>query len=324
MVNALLAAAVPATLVTVLVLAQDPPVGAGSAPDAVPGTGAAARAQPEGIARHSFRWVQTADGAWAMIVSIDPAPGWHVYWENPGDSGDAPRFELELPTGWRAGKTIYPRPDASILDGSVFYGYSRKATYVVPVRRTDALSDDPWNRGNGAERGSWKVRARVMACKERCTVATLSGEGDWPPIADDGATLTLNGGSIGGRSLPMTAAAAGIFARLEAGKVTVEGPARGAATVRFIPANVPGMQLSLADGSPAIEGIVTGERFRIDFRASSLGEGPGEPAVAGLILLGNDPADPCVWLTIPHPLAGPQGSLGANGVGASDDAPPSK
>lgn len=324
MVNALLAAAVPATLVTVLALAQDPPVGAGSAPDAVPGTGAAARAQPEGIARHSFRWVQTADGAWAMIASIDPAPGWHVYWENPGDSGDAPRFELELPTGWRAGKTIYPRPDASILDGSVFYGYSRKATYVVPVRRTDALSDDPWNRGNGAERGSWKVRARVMACKERCTVATLSGEGDWPPIADDGATLTLNGGSIGGRSLPMTAAAAGIFARLEAGKVTVEGPARGAATVRFIPANVPGMQLSLADGSPAIDGIVTGERFRIDFQASSLGEGPGEPAVAGLILLGNDPADPCVWLTIPHPLAGPQGSLGANGVGASDDAPPSK
>jgi hypothetical protein len=321
MVNALLAVAATATLLTVCPVPQDP----ASTPDAgTPGPDAPARAQPEGIARHSFRWVQTSDGAWAMIASIDPAPGWHVYWENPGDSGDAPRFELELPQGWRAGKTVYPRPDVSILDGSVFYGYSRKATYVVPVLRTDALSDDPWSRGNGAERGTWKVRARVMACKERCTVANLAGEGDWPPIADDGAVLTLNGGSIGGRSLPMTAAAGGIFARLEAGKVTIEGPARGAATVRFVPANVPGMQLSLADGSPAIDGIVTGERFRIDFQASSLGEGPGEPAVAGLILLGNDPAGPCVWLTIPHPLAGPQGSLGANGVGASDDAPPTK
>ena len=314
MVNAVPAVAAFSVLVAVSSLAQDPP----AAP------GASARTQPEGIARHSFRWVQCSDGAWAMVAAIDPAPGWHVYWENPGDSGDAPRFDIELPEGWKAGKTVYPRPEVSMLDGSVFYGYSRRATYLVPVRRTDALSDDPWNRGNGAERGTWKVRARVMACKERCTVTNLSGEGDWPPVADDGGALVLNGGSIGGRSLPMTAAAAGIFARLEAGKVTVEGPARGAATVRFIPANVPGMQVSLADGTAAIDGTVTGERFRLDFLASSLGEGPGEPAVAGLILLGNDPAGPCVWLTIPHPLAGPQGNLGTNGVGASDDAPASK
>jgi hypothetical protein len=46
--------------------------------------------------------------------------------------------------------------------------------------------------------------------------------------------------------------------------------------------------------------------------------------MAGLILLGNDPSEPCVWLTIPHPLAGPDGAFGANGVGASDQAPPSK
>ena len=291
-------------------------------PSAVPDP---ARPRTEGIDRSSFRWAQSSDQSWILVASITPTPGWHVYWENPGDSGNAPTFELTLPAGWRAGRTVFPRPEARTLDGSVFYGYSRSVEYLIPVKRVDGVGDDPWSRDNKPDaNAAWKVRAKVMACKERCTVSTLVAGGDWPPLAEAGTDVRLNGGSFGGRALPATAASAGIFASLENNTVRIEGPSRGTSTVRFIPAAIPGMQLGVPDGSVAVDGSVNGDRFRVEFTLQSLGQGPGEPAVAGLILLGNDPSEPCVWLTIPHPLAGPDGAFGANGVGASDQAPPSK
>ena len=56
----------------------------------------AARPRTEGIDRSSFRWAQASDQSWILVASITPTPGWHVYWENPGDSGNAPSFELTL------------------------------------------------------------------------------------------------------------------------------------------------------------------------------------------------------------------------------------
>lgn len=276
----------------------------------------------EGIERSAFRWAQSPDGGWVLVAEVDPLPGWHVYWENPGDSGNAPRFELTLPAGWRAGRVVYPRPDALVLDGSVFYGYSRRARYLIPVARQDSLSADPWDGGQAAPDGAWKVRATVMCCKERCVVATLSGDGTWPPQPEAGSGLRLDGGAFEGRSLPLSAAAAGCFARLEAGKVRIEGPARGADTVRFIPAAVPGMDVGLAEGRVAVEGTVSGDRFALEFALRSPGAGPGEPAVAGLVLLGNAPGDPCVRIVIPHPLAGPEPGPMDSGGGASGASSP--
>ncbi len=285
----------------------------------------AAQVPPEGIERSSFRWAQASDESWIMVATISPAPGWHVYWENPGDNGNPPTFELTLPAGLQAGATVYPRPEVSSIDGGVFYGYSRTANYLVPVRRAGALREDPWKSdGDSSQQGTWSVRAKVMVCKERCFVAKLSGGGNWPPVAEAGSGVQLNGGSFGGRSLPGTAASARLFASFENGKVSIKGSSQGHGSVRFIPANVPGMQLGMSEGAVAIEGTVSGEQFNLEFTVTSVGEGPGQPAVAGLILLGNAASDPCVWLTIPHPLAGPGNSLGANGVGASDQAPPSK
>lgn len=293
---------------------------AASSPD-VPQDGTPRPAQ-EGIERSSFRWAQSGDGGWVLVAAFDPMPGWHVYWENPGDSGNAPSFELTLPPGWQAGRVVYPRPDVRTLDGSVFYGYSRNAQYLIPVTRSDSLSSDPWDRGGAAPSGTWKVRAKVMACKERCVVATFSAQGEWPPQPEAGSGLRLDGGSFAGRALPSTAASAGVFARLEAGKVRIEGPAKGLGTARFIPSAVPGMQVDLPDGQVAVEGAVSGDRFVIEFRLQSPGTGPGEPAVAGLVLLGNGPGDPCVRLAIPHPLAGPEPGPMDAGSGASGSSSP--
>jgi len=36
--------------------------------------------------------------------------GWHIYWVNPGDSGEPPRLEWRLPAGLRAGAIEWPTP----------------------------------------------------------------------------------------------------------------------------------------------------------------------------------------------------------------------
>ncbi|HMD83252.1 MAG TPA: protein-disulfide reductase DsbD domain-containing protein [Terriglobia bacterium] len=49
--------------------------------------------------------------------------GWHIYWTNPGDSGEPPRVKWGLPAGFQAGPLHWPVPrrieDHSLID----YGY---------------------------------------------------------------------------------------------------------------------------------------------------------------------------------------------------------
>src|SRR5579864_944263 len=47
-------------------------------------------------------------------------PGWHIYWINPGDSGEPPRVKWTLPAGYQAGPIQWPVPqrieDHSLID----------------------------------------------------------------------------------------------------------------------------------------------------------------------------------------------------------------
>lgn len=84
-------------------------------------------------------------------VKFTMRPGWHIYWTNPGDSGQAPRFSWNLPGGgasgvmrggeWEASEPQFPTPISwSDPGGLVGYGYSGEvifpATLTVPARTT--------------------------------------------------------------------------------------------------------------------------------------------------------------------------------------------
>lgn len=60
-------------------------------------------------------------------------PHWHVYWRNPGDSGEAPRVEWQLPDGWQAGDIHWPTPQRIPVGPLVNYGYEDSVTLLVPV-----------------------------------------------------------------------------------------------------------------------------------------------------------------------------------------------
>jgi DsbC/DsbD-like thiol-disulfide interchange protein len=67
--------------------------------------------------------------------------GWHIYWVNPGDSGEPPRVDWHLPTGLTAGAIEWPTPrrledSSSIVD----YGYEGAVLLIVPMHADPRLA----------------------------------------------------------------------------------------------------------------------------------------------------------------------------------------
>lgn len=67
--------------------------------------------------------------------------GWHIYWVNPGDSGEPPRVDWHLPVGLTAGAIEWPTPrrledSSSIVD----YGYEDSVLLIVPIHADSKLT----------------------------------------------------------------------------------------------------------------------------------------------------------------------------------------
>ncbi len=62
------------------------------------------------------------------------APGWHTYWQNPGDAGAPPELTLVLPAGATAGEIVWPTP-FRLPEGPVMT-YSYTTEVVLPVTVT--------------------------------------------------------------------------------------------------------------------------------------------------------------------------------------------
>lgn len=56
-------------------------------------------------------------------IALRPSPGWHTYWENPGDSGLPTRVQWKLPPGFRAGPLEWPHPVRLGAPPFVTFGY---------------------------------------------------------------------------------------------------------------------------------------------------------------------------------------------------------
>ena len=74
-------------------------------------------------------------GLW-LGIRFSLEPGWHIYWRNPGDSGQPPVVQWQLPSGVSAGAFEWPAPERIPVDTLVNYGY--KDSVVLPVRLTIA------------------------------------------------------------------------------------------------------------------------------------------------------------------------------------------
>ncbi len=90
---------------------------------------------------------------------LEIAPGWHVYWSNPGDSGLSTAVDPELPAGWTGGEIQWPVPIRFEQPGGlVGYGYEHE---VVLIRE---LVPAPGASGPV----SIPVTVSWLACKDVC------------------------------------------------------------------------------------------------------------------------------------------------------------
>jgi len=63
------------------------------------------------------------------------APGWYVYWKNPGDSGYPPSVHWEGSAGFADPRMLWPAPTKFILPGQITeYGYEGEVVYPVEAR----------------------------------------------------------------------------------------------------------------------------------------------------------------------------------------------
>lgn len=134
-----------------------------------------------------------------LLLSLTIRPGWHTYWRNPGDSGEAPRIDWTLPPGVSAGALQFPAPTLIRVGPLANFGYSGRALHPVPL----SIPAD-WPLG---EPIPVRAEAHWLVCEEHCvpesavlelTLSRRRGRSDRPASAGGlrtGARRTPRGGA---------------------------------------------------------------------------------------------------------------------------------
>ncbi len=94
-------------------------------------------------------------------VVLDLQPGFHTYWQYPGDSGLAPKVTWHLPEGWTAGPIEFAIPHQFSEPGDmIVYGYEKQQLLRVVITPPKEL---PKNQ-------TFEIKASLtwLACKELC------------------------------------------------------------------------------------------------------------------------------------------------------------
>ena len=123
-------------------------------------------AETTGVAPGSTVWVATAQ-------TFDK--GWHSYWRNPGDAGEATTLKWTTPTGWRAGEIVWPAPERLPVGPIMNYGYEGGVILATPVQ---VLAD-----AKVGERATLSAVVDFLVCAEVCVPDTARVSLTLPVVA---------------------------------------------------------------------------------------------------------------------------------------------
>ncbi len=84
-------------------------------------------------------------------------PGWHIYWQNPGDAGSPPDLRFTLPAGAKAGPVVWPAPERQREATLMTFGYT--GSVLLPVRIDNPASPI-------ALHASWLICSQVCVPEE--------------------------------------------------------------------------------------------------------------------------------------------------------------
>ena len=223
-------------------------------------------------------------------------PGWHIYWENAGESGMPTSVTFELPKDCNAAKTAsgalaidFPTPQV-FTHGETTFGYEKTVTLSVPVTLPSALP---------AGGLPIKVGARWLVCKERCLMGTSEAAVDLTkPIAADSADAAPLRAALASMPKPTPSSWTIALSEITADSAVVTIDTHASAPIRFLPGDTAGVSLDEGFMASSKDGKLQA-KLRLS-RESAVGAAMN---VAGIVLLGNEPTGYAFHL----PLEGPQG-----------------
>ena len=96
----------------------------------------------------------------SILLHQTIAPGWHTYWRNPGDSGQAPIVEWHLPDGLTVAPKEWPAPHRIEYGPLVNYGYSGETGLPFEV----TVPPD-WPAGRPVP---LRAEAEILVCEKFC------------------------------------------------------------------------------------------------------------------------------------------------------------
>ncbi|SNS45594.1 Thiol:disulfide interchange protein [Sphingomonas laterariae] len=118
-----------------------------------------------------------AGGTTTLALVMKPAPTWHGYWKNPGDSGVETLIDWTLPAGASAGELTYPVPHTLIIAGLMNYVYEGEYAQLIELKVPAGLAP--------GTRLPIRGTAKWLACTEEICV---------PEKADIAVDLTVGDG----------------------------------------------------------------------------------------------------------------------------------
>ena len=111
-------------------------------------------------------------------VGLDLAldDGWHVYWQNPGDSGLSPKIKWELPSGIKAGDIHWPYPERLNVGPLTSFGYEHEVFLLVPVSVDENFQS--------SKDVNLHARVNWLACKDMCVPGRVELNFSVPLVTD--------------------------------------------------------------------------------------------------------------------------------------------
>ncbi len=117
------------------------------------------------LAEHKALW--PGHTLWVGLQFQLPA-GWHVYWQNPGDSGQPPTVKWNLPAGLHAGDLKWPAPHRLESPSLVDYGYPDGVLLLAPIRVDASVAT--------SNAVPLQADVRYLVCREICVPGKASAE----------------------------------------------------------------------------------------------------------------------------------------------------
>lgn len=107
-----------------------------------------------------------------LALRLVVAPGWHIYWTNPGESGLPTTVTWRVPAGFRVGVIEWPFPERKVVDGLTVHAYEGEVVLLSEVH--------PPARLQANTMAELVAHVRVGVCREVCIAQHLEAATSLP------------------------------------------------------------------------------------------------------------------------------------------------